>query len=197
MWPVVDGVLRSLRAGWNPATMRADDLIKERTRLDGLKPEGCVCLLAACGHSSPGPAPGTSPHISSPSANPATTAPVVTVGCGTYCQQAGISAGNGPRGYPCAAAGCLRCPPQNCVALESSGATATNGVAIVKLRCNLSAACHGAILICMRGDFCDSGPTWGPFAGGGRLGRGRFRDPRGNHGQRGGCPHRSRQAARN
>ena len=75
----------------------------------------------------------------------AATTPAAAAGCGTYCQQAGTPRGPVP-GYPCSKAGCLRCPPQNCVSLESGGATATNGVATVKLSCNLSTACHGAFL---------------------------------------------------
>jgi hypothetical protein len=91
------------------------------------------------------------------------------VGCGTYCQQAGLSAGSGPHGYPCPAAGCGQCPPQGCLTLQSSAATATNGVATVRLRCNLSIACRGAFLICLPGDFCESGQTYSQFGGGGRL----------------------------
>lgn len=117
----------------------------------------CICLLAACGHSSP--PNSTSTASAPPSASAGPTGSAVTVGCGTYCQQAGNSAGNNPPGYPCPAGGCRRCPPQNCVTLESGGATATNGVATVKLRCNLSSACRGAFLICMPMVLCESGPT--------------------------------------
>lgn len=127
----------------------------------------CVFLLAACGHSSPGPAPTTSPQIAPPSATASTTAPAVTVGCGTYCQQAGVAAGNAPPGYPCSTAGCLQCPPENCVTVESSAATATNGVVTVKLKCNLSTACHGAFLLCTPAALCEDPP--GAVSDGGRL----------------------------
>lgn len=90
---------------------------------------------------------------------------MVTVGCGTYCQQAGDSAGNAPPGYPCRGGKCRRCPPQSCVILESGAATATNGVATVKLRCNLSTVCRGAFLICLPQSTC-----WRePVSVGGRL----------------------------
>lgn len=124
-----------------------------------------VCLLAACSHTSPGPNSATSPHIASPAvsaaaASPAAAAPpAATLGCGTYCQQAGASQGGPSHGYPCSKAGCLQCPPHNCVTLESSGATVTNGMATVKLRCNLPTACHGALLICLPTTVCSSGPT--------------------------------------
>jgi hypothetical protein len=127
----------------------------------------CMCLLAACGHSSPGPTAAASSHIAPPSASAAPTASAVTVGCGTYCQQAGESAGTTPPGYPCSQAGCLRCPPQNCVTLESGAATATNGVATVRLKCNLSTACRGAMLLCSPSALCENRP--GAFADGGRL----------------------------
>ncbi len=89
-------------------------------------------------------------------------------GCGTYCQQAGNSAGNSPPGYPCAAGGCLPCPASNCVTVGSTGATASNGVISVPLTCNLSTACQGAFLLCLpSGTLCQVGQT---FEGaGGRL----------------------------
>jgi hypothetical protein len=128
----------------------------------------CVCLLAACGHPSPpSPVLTTSPVAAPRSSTGAATAPTAVLGCGTYCQQAGDSAGTAPPGYPCPKGGCLRCPPQNCVTLESSGATATNGVLTVKLRCNLSTACHGAFLLCMPLFTCWNGPT--ESGAGGRL----------------------------
>lgn len=120
----------------------------------------CVCLLAACGHSSSSPTPAASSHAGRLSPSAASTAPATTLGCGTYCQQAGDSAGTSPPGYPCARTGCLRCPPPNCVTLASGAATATNGVALVKLRCNLSTACRGAFLICLPQSPCWRGPVW-------------------------------------
>ena len=128
----------------------------------------CVCLLAGCGHSSlSSSTPTTSSNAAPSSTGAAATASAAAAGCGTYCQQAGDSAGNGPPGYPCPKAGCQQCPPKNCVTLESSGATATNGVATVKLSCNLSTACHGAFLICLPLFTCWAGPT--QSGGGGRL----------------------------
>jgi hypothetical protein len=149
----------------------------------------CACLLAACGQSSvPNSPSATSSNAAAPSptgtalsATPgAATAHAAAAGCGTYCQQAGNSAGDAPPGYPCPAAGCLRCPPQNCVSLESSGATATNGVATVKLSCNLSTACRGAFLICLPLVLCSSGPT--ESGGGGRLAGSDFVVPPGTTG---------------
>jgi hypothetical protein len=136
----------------------------------------CACLVGACGQSSPSSTPSTSFNssaaqsptgASSAATSAAATAPAAVSGCGTYCQQAGFSQGGPIHGYPCPKAGCLRCPPQNCVSLASGGATATNGVATVKLSCNLSTACHGALLICLPMDVCSSGRTEGGF--GGRL----------------------------
>lgn len=137
----------------------------------------CVCLIAACGNSPVSSSISAASSAAQSPAGPATSeaatsqasaAPVSAPGCGVYCQQAGTSAGNSVPGYPCPASGCLQCPPQNCVALESSGATATNGMATVKLSCNLSAACRGAFIICLSGNhFCESGPT--EQAAGGRL----------------------------
>lgn len=127
----------------------------------------CVFLLAACGRSSPGSAPAASSHSAPRSTGAVATTPAVTTGCGTYCQQAGHSAGTTVPGYPCPAAGCLRCPPQHCVTLESAGATATNGVATVKLSCNLSTVCRGAFLLCLPGALCENPPD--ATADGGRL----------------------------
>ncbi len=128
----------------------------------------CVFVLAACGHSSPpGPVQTTSSAAAPPSSTSATTAPAAVLGCGIYCQQAGDTAGTVPPGYPCPKAGCLRCPPRNCVTLESSGASATNSVVTVRLTCNLRTACHGVFLICLSTGLCNAGPTHGE--GGGRL----------------------------
>ena len=141
----------------------------------------CACLVGACGHPSvssstsstsvgsgaQSPAGAASASARSTPAASASVA-VAAPGCGTYCQQAGNSAGNEPPGYPCPTSGCLQCPPQNCVSVESSGATVTNGVITVKLSCNLSTACHGAFLVCLPGgDLCGSGPT--EQGAGGRL----------------------------
>ena len=134
----------------------------------------CICLLAACGNTSTS-ASSTSVTTAPPpavttSAAPAqaTATPVAAPGCGTYCQQAGESAGSSVVGYPCPQSGCLRCPAQNCVTLGSSGTTVANGVAAVQLSCNLSAECEGAILFCLPvNHFCESGPT--VQAAGGRI----------------------------
>jgi hypothetical protein len=130
-----------------------------------------TCLVAACGQS---PLPETTPiapqsstgaTLSATSA--AATAPAVAAGCGIYCQQAGNSAGEFAPGYPCPKNGCRRCPLQSCVSLESRGATAANGVATVRLSCNLPTACHGAFLICLPLVLCNSG--WTGQGAGGRL----------------------------
>jgi hypothetical protein len=136
-------------------------------------------VLAACGKASQ-PSSSSSPITSATSTAqvsvttvatttpsiPATAAAVAAPGCGVYCQQAGNSAGNSPQppGYPCAPTGCEQCPPQNCVALGSTGATASNGIISVQLTCNLSTPCQGAFLLCFVSALCEGG---GP--GGGRL----------------------------
>lgn len=51
--------------------------------------------------------------------------------------------------------------------MGSGGAVATNGVATVKVSCNLSTACHGAFLLCLPGALCEDTP--GVTAYGGRL----------------------------
>lgn len=89
-------------------------------------------------------------------------------GCGTYCQQAGNGAASGVAGYPCSSNSCLPCPPQNCVTVQSNGATASNGVITVQVSCNLSTECIGAFLLCLpNGALCEVGQTTG--GGGGRL----------------------------
>jgi hypothetical protein len=134
----------------------------------------CLCIVAACGHSAGSSSiPSTSVTSATESpigASPTTSAavaPAAAPGCGIYCQQAGNSAGNGPPGYPCPSAGCLKCPPQNCVTLESGGATIANGMTTVKLTCNLSTACRGAFLICLPTVLCEIGST--EMGAGGRL----------------------------
>jgi hypothetical protein len=130
-----------------------------------------ILLLAACGNTS-----ASSTSVSSASqaqaadsssapaqlsSAPAQTsaAPAAAPGCGTYCQQAGGSAGDEPSGYPCSPGGCLHCPPQNCISLGNGTATVTHGVAAVQMTCNLSAECRGAFLICLPGYFCHTGPS--------------------------------------
>ena len=128
----------------------------------------CACLAAACGQSSP-PNPATSsssaPQSSAGSGLSAIPAPATPAGCGTYCAQSSASGVSDALGCP--TTWCQLCPPQNCVSLESSGATATDGVATVKLSCDLLTACHGAFLICLPAFTCSNGPTWS--GGGGRL----------------------------
>ena len=130
----------------------------------------CACLVGACGHASVPSSTSSTPSAAASHASASASA-VAVRGCGTYCQQAGISQG-GP-GAPCPKAACLKCPPQGCVTLESGGATATNGVVKVKLSCNLSAACRGILLICLPGYFCTLGQTADRYDGspgyGGRL----------------------------
>jgi hypothetical protein len=151
----------------------------------------CVLLLGACAHSQTSSAPATQQTVAAAAqttAAGATTAasapaqatanPVSAPGCGTYCQQAGNSAGNSVPGYPCPQAGCQSCPPQNCVTLGSDSSVAVNGVATVQLTCNLQTECQGAVLICLPdGALCESGPTSG--GGGGRLGGSDFSLPAG------------------
>lgn len=128
----------------------------------------CACLIGACGHA---PVSSSTPSTSPAAASQAQTSASASVsaaasqvsasasavaapGCGTYCQQAGLAQGAPP---PCPTAACPKCPPQNCVTLESSGATVANGVVAVKLSCNLSVACHGAVILCLPGYTCTGG----------------------------------------
>jgi hypothetical protein len=136
----------------------------------------CACLVGACGHalvssSTPSTSFAAAPQVqtsASVSAAASQVSPpasaVAAPGCGTYCQQAGEAQG----GRPCPAAGCPKCPPQNCVTLESSGATVTNGAVTVKLRCNLSVACQGAVILCLPLYTC-SGEDQTATGSGGRL----------------------------
>jgi hypothetical protein len=138
----------------------------------------CVCLIGACGHSpasssisaaSSAAQSQTGPAASQAATSQASAAPVSAPGCGVYCQQAGESAGSSPQGYPCPQNRCLSCPPQSCISLGSSGATAANGVITVPLTCNLSTACRGAFLLCVQDTgFCQGGSqvnTSGRLAG--------------------------------
>jgi hypothetical protein len=63
------------------------------------------------------------------------------------------------------------------VTLQSSGATAANGVVTVRMSCNLSAECRGAFLVCLPLAFCQAGPTR-QYAGG-RLAGSDFAVPAG------------------
>jgi hypothetical protein len=135
-------------------------------------------VLAACGkgsQSSSGSLPVTSVTSTAPAAvtTVATTTPSIgstassaaAPGCGVYCQQAGNSAGTGgPPGYPCAATGCQQCPPQNCVALGSTAATASDGIISVPLSCNLNTPCQGAFLLCFVSALCEGGGPGGSGA---------------------------------
>lgn len=107
-----------------------------------------IGALAGCG--------GTRSSTSSPTHTGTTgtgeatgTGTATPVGCSKYCQEAGAPAGNVPPGYPCASTGCLGCPPQNCVALKSTSATASGGVFTVNMTCNLASPCRGAFLACV------------------------------------------------
>ena len=156
-----------------------------------------VFLIAACGHAAITQSPAgqqsvvTSPQAagcgtecqqagvagSPPPARPK-AAPVSAPGCGTYCQQAGNSAGTSVPGYPCSSSGCLQCPPGNCIALQSAGASASNGVITVQLTCSLSSECIGAFLLCLPdGALCEAGQT--NNGGGGRLAGSDFTVPAG------------------
>jgi hypothetical protein len=61
----------------------------------------------------------------------------------------------------------LPCPASNCLTVNSSGATASNGVITVSVTCNLSTTCQGAFLLCLPNAFCQAGSTEG--SAGGRL----------------------------
>jgi hypothetical protein len=157
-----------------------------------------VFLIAACGNASGASTPvaQSSPGqgsvvVSSPPAGcgsdcqqagvSASQGPGAQVapGCGTYCQQAGNGAASGVVGYPCSSNSCLPCPPQNCVTVQSSGATASNGVITVQVSCNLSTECIGAFLLCLQnGALCEAGQTQG--GGGGRLAGSDFTVPAGS-----------------
>ena len=128
----------------------------------------CACLIGACGHAPMSSSTASTSSAAAPQAQTSVSAsvsaavPQVSVsasavaapGCGTYCQQAGLAQGGPP---PCPTAGCPKCPPQNCLTLESSGGTVTNGVVVVKLSCNLSVACHGAVILCLPRYTCTGG----------------------------------------
>jgi hypothetical protein len=71
----------------------------------------------------------TASHASTPARQTAT--PVVArPSCGQYCEDAGMTAGEGVPGYPCPkpvpgkAIGCLSCPHQGCITLLDDQATA-------------------------------------------------------------------------
>jgi hypothetical protein len=84
-------------------------------------------------------------------------------------------------GYPCPSSGCLPCPPDNCITLQSASAAASNGVATVQLTCNLDTECTGAVLLCLPdGALCEAGPT--ANGGGGRLAGSDFTIPAGTTG---------------
>lgn len=61
--------------------------------------------------------------------------------------------------------------------LQSSGATASNGVITVQMTCNLSTRCVGAFLLCLPLAFCQAGPT--EQLAGGRLAGSDFTVPAG------------------
>lgn len=147
--------MRVLRQGFDMAAMRGTS-----ARIIFLL-VACACLVEACGHP-PVPSPS-----SAASSQPSTSATPAVDGCGTYCRQAGVSQGGHDAGYPCPLSGCRKCPPKNCVTLESFGATVTNGAASIELRCNLRTACHGAFLICLPSYICSVGQTFNGI--GGRL----------------------------
>src|ERR1035437_3453698 len=125
-----------------------------------------LVLIAACGHT---------PVAQSPTGQQSAVASSQAAGCDVACQQAGNSAGTGKNGYPCASPRCLPCPPRNCVTVQSSGATASNGVATVQLTCNLSTKCVGAFLLCLPETLCETRPTGD--GSGGRLGGAGFTGP--------------------
>lgn len=128
-----------------------------------------LTVTVGCGGSS------TTQSSSTKAATPATpsvtrssgTAVSAHPGCGTYCQEAGVPAGDAPPGYPCPSTGCFRCPPTHCATLLSASATARAGAFSVKLRCRLETPCQGAFLLCFHDTSCSRGPTH--FGVGGRL----------------------------
>jgi len=122
----------------------------------------CLFWVVACGQSSV-------PHT--PSSSRAGVQ-ATSAGCGTYCQQASVPQGTEPPGYRCTHHGCLPCPAHACISLLSHGAVAINGVATVKMTCDLSSACVGAFLICLPQHVCNAGPSYG--GDGGRLGASDF-----------------------
>lgn len=80
-------------------------------------------------------------------------------------------------GYPCPPGGCLQCPVGNCITVQSHAATASGGVLMVPLTCNLASGCVGAFLLCLPGAQCEAGTTSG--TAGGRLAGSDFTVPAG------------------
>jgi hypothetical protein len=127
------------------------------------------------------PAPATTAAVTptTAAATPTTAVTATPAGCGKYCLEAGESAGLVP-GYPCPAppsgdlSGCLNCPPQNCVTVHGTSATAADGVVTMSVSCNLATTCEGAFLLCVVSEFCS-----GLDMDGGRLGGSDFVVPAG------------------
>ncbi len=93
-------------------------------------------------------------------------------GCGQYCAQAGVGQADVPPGYPCPAGtqahptGCFNCPPHHCMALLTSSAFVNEGTFVVRLGCNLSKPCVGAVLLCAPTELCGVLPGVPPGYGG-------------------------------
>ena len=154
----------------------------------------CMCLLAACGHSSPGPTVAASSHIAPPSASAAPTASAVTVGCGTYCQQAGLSQG---RLVPRISVPPVRMPAMSASELCLPGKQRGHGhqwrgngeVELQSVDAVPRGIAHlSAVVLCSR-----RGRTVGGWWPPRRVG---FRGTRRNHERRGSSAHYSRQAGR-
>lgn len=133
-------------------------------------------IIVGCGGSGTNSRPSTSTGAST-SAVTSQSPPATHPTCESYCEQAGVPAGERPPGYPCPQSGCLACPSQHCAELLSSSAEARSGLITVSLRCDLSSACQGALLLCIRETLCSVGKT--EHGAGGRLAASNFDVPAG------------------
>src|SRR5690349_4535969 len=96
-----------------------------------------VVGVAGCGSGGSGSGTGAS--------TPAAKRP----GCSQFCQQAGPS--GGPNFEGCTPQGCQACPSAGCLDVLSSTARVVNGTVDVRLRCRVSIACDGALLLLQQG----------------------------------------------
>src|SRR5205823_4261309 len=95
-----------------------------RRSLAGLILAAVVSVLAGCGGAGsggagPASASATPGSTTAPAAHTAAVPVSARPGCGSYCEQAGATAGDAPPGYPCPHSGCLSCPATHCMSVLS------------------------------------------------------------------------------